>query len=171
MSSKSKRRLRPSGADLMFMTLLNAVAAFICLKVFFRLFDVGHVLPEFAATHAWAHDAGKWDPFVWLIPGAAIGFGLRWFWLVITGRSERGISWGGAAIYGAFLGVADVPLSCFVTGMFHGSALLGLLIGLIMVLLVPSLLMCMVTYGVFTGLVNGSWAQRWINRRWAGKAV
>jgi hypothetical protein len=164
----SKRRLRPGSAGIVGMMAVNAVVSLLVLTVMFKLFGVSQLLPDFAAHHAWAAEAANWEMFGTLIPGAAIGFGLLWFWLVLTGRSSKGLSWGGAAIYGLIIGLCSIPLSGFLTGVLHGSPLFGLLIGLVIMLLVPSIGLCMATFGIIMGLINGRFAQRWIDRHYVG---
>jgi hypothetical protein len=168
--TSTKRRLRPGSLGIVWMMAVNAVLSLVMLTVMFKLFGVSHLLPDFAVHHAWAADAEHWQMFGTLVPGAAIGFGLLWFWLVLTGRSGKGIAWGGAAIYGLIIGICDIPLSGFLTGLLHGSPLFGLLIGLVIMLLVPSIGLCMAAFGITMGLVNGRFAHNWIERRYVGNS-
>lgn len=164
-----KRRLRPGSIGIVGMMAVNAALSLIVLSFLFKLFGVSQLLPDFAVRHAWAAEAANWEMFGTLIPGAAIGFGLLWFWLILTGRSGKGLSWGGAAIYGLIIGLCNIPLSGFLTGLLHGSPLFGLLIGLVIMLLVPSIGLCMAVFGIIMGLINGRFAQWWIDRRYVGK--
>ncbi len=164
----NKRRLRPSFIAILFMMAFTAVLGLVMLTVMFKLFGVSQLLPDFAVHHAWAADAEHWEMFGTIIPGAAIGYGLLWFWLVLTGRSSKGIAWGGAAIYGLIIGLVDIPLSGLLTGVLHGNPLLGLLIGLVIMLLVPSIGLCMAAFGIAMGLLNGRFAQNWTDRRYVG---
>jgi hypothetical protein len=150
------------------MMAVNAVLTLVVLTVLFKLFGVSQLLPDFAVHHAWAAEAENWEMFGTLVPGAAISFGLLWFWLVLTGRSSKGLSWAGAAIYGVIIGLLNVPVSGFLTGVLHGSPFFGLLIGLVIMLLVPSIGLCMAAFGITMGLVNGRFAQRWIDRVYVG---
>lgn len=161
-----KRRLRPRVIELVGMIALNAVVSAVLLRVLFVMFGVSAIIPELSARFAWAAEASRWSIVGTLIPGAAVSYGLLWFWLVITGRTQRGISWGGAAIYGAFAGIYDVPIAGFLTGLQHGYPILGLLLGLVMVFLVPSVLLMMITFGITMGLNNGRMARRWIERHY-----
>jgi hypothetical protein len=150
------------------MMVLNAIAAYFLLAILLKLFGLTIILPEFAAHHAWAAEGSRWDVLAAFLPGAAISYGLLWFWLILTGRSERGITWGGALVYGVIIALYNVPLSGFLVGLLHGDPLFGLLIGLVILLLVPSLAMCMLVFGLLMGLLNGKWATRWIERHYAG---
>jgi len=151
------------------MMAVNAVLSLVVLTVMFKLFGVSQLLPDFAAHHAWAAEAADWEMFGTLVPGAAIGFGLLWFWLILTGRGARGLAWGGAAIYGLIIGLLSVPASGFLTGVLHGSPFFGLLIGLVIMLLVPSIGLCMAVFGIVMGLLNGRFAHNWINKIYVGK--
>lgn len=159
-----RRRFRPGSIGILGMMALNAVLALFLLRLLFALFGVATVIPDFAGSHAWAHGAEKWSLVGPLIPGAAICFGLLWFWLILTGRSHKGLSWGSALIYGAFIGLFDVPVAGLLAGSMHGNPLLGLLIGMLIVFLVPSLLLSMLVFGVTLGAFNGRMAEHWIDK-------
>ena len=45
------------------MMLANGVVSYLVLRVVYTVFGVGGILPQFAAHHAWAHAAAKWDLF------------------------------------------------------------------------------------------------------------
>jgi hypothetical protein len=153
------------------MILFNSMLSFVVLNIVFKLFGISQVLPVFAAHHAWAAEAADWEMFGTLVPGAAIGFGLLWFWLILIGRKGTGVSWGGSVIYGVIIGLLNVPFSGLLTGLLHGSPILGLLIGLVIILLVPAIGLCMALFGLIMGVINGRFAQNWIDRRYAGKGV
>ncbi len=155
------RRFRPNSLSLLAMIVVNGLAAGVVLKFLFALFGIGAIFPEWAAAHEWTRTAMQWELFWPLLPGAAIGFGCLWYWLILAGRF-RGLPWGAACIYGCGVAFATVPLSGFLLGLQNGSPLLGLLIGLVMILVLPSLLAAMTCFGLAMGLLNGVWAQRWI---------
>lgn len=154
---------RPHRGDLLCMMVKNAVMGFFVLWFVFWLFDVSSIVPERAAAFGVLLSPDKWMFLGFLLPGASIGFGCLWYWLVIVGRS-RGVPWGAALSYGIFIALANVPLSGFFLGLMYGSPFLGALIGLALLMLVPSLLMSMLVFGLLMGAFNGSEAANWITR-------
>ena len=106
-----------------------------------------------------------------LIPGAAIGYGILWFWLIITGLTNKGLPWAGAIVYGAIIALCDVPLSGLLNGIQNGTPFLGMLIGLVIMILVPTIAACMVMFGILMGLMNGHKAQKWIDRWYVGNDI
>ena len=161
-----RRRLRPGSPSLLVMMLVNGMIAFAVLNVLFAMFGIREILPDYASTHAWAQQAAKWDLLWPLLPGAAIGFGCLWFWLIVTGRSERGINWGVALSYGLAIAFLNVPIFGLLAGLLNGDPLIGLLLGLILMILMPSLPICMAIFGMLMGGVNGWLARRWIERNY-----
>jgi hypothetical protein len=146
------------------MMALNALIAGPLLALLLMLFGVQHIrLPLPMLDRLVANESA--GAIVWtMVPGAGIGFGCLWYWLVLVGRS-RGISWGGACIYGVGIALADVLIWGLIGGTVHGAPLLGLLIGLVMLLMLPSLTLAMCVFGLIMGVLNGRAAQRWIERR------
>lgn len=171
--TSNRRSLRPNGLGILGMMVLNACLSLALFTVLFKMFGVSSLLPDLAAHYDWAADAGAahWEMLGTLIPGAAISFGLLWFWLILTGRTAKGLSWGGAAIYGMIIGLYNVPISGLLTGMLHGHPAIGLLLGLVVMLLVPTVGLCMLVFGVIMGLINGRMAHSWIEQKYAGKGV
>ncbi|HZO88387.1 MAG TPA: hypothetical protein VFB38_08605 [Chthonomonadaceae bacterium] len=163
----SKRRFgRPGGGSLLGMMIINGLVAAVVLLIVFVLFDIGHILEARLAAYPLVGAAAHWSKFWPMLPGASIGFGCLWYWLVLVGRS-RGVPWGGALLYGVLIAMGNVPFSGFLAGLLHGSPLMGLvlaLIALLSLLLMPSLLLAMLVFGATMGAFNGLMAQGWIER-------
>jgi hypothetical protein len=183
-----KRRFgRPGSGSLLGMMLVNAVISVFVLKLCCGLFGFRWFLPEHLsglasaqAIQKWQviHDlckilhfalpasaqaVQKWGVILPLLPGAAIGFGCLWYWLILVGRS-RGLSWTGACVYGILIAFANVPLAGFLVGLLHGNALIGLLLGLVLLFVMPSIWLTMGAFGITMGLFNAAMAGRWIER-------
>ncbi|HLK59022.1 MAG TPA: hypothetical protein VKU00_20850 [Chthonomonadaceae bacterium] len=161
-----RRRLRPGSAGLLGMMLLNGLIAFGVLHVLLAAFGIRQILPDFAASHAWAQEASKWESLWPLIPGAAIGCGCLWFWLIVTGRTERGVNWASALVYGVVIALLNVPSFGLLAGILNGNPLLGLLISMALMIMMPALTICMAAFGLTMGAINGWLAQRWIARNY-----
>ncbi|HZP80507.1 MAG TPA: hypothetical protein VFB21_02605 [Chthonomonadaceae bacterium] len=162
MSGK-RRYGRPGGGSLLAMMCVNGIVALIVLKLVFVVFGAGTILATGLAAHAQASliERGR---MLWpMLPGAAFGFSCLWFWLALIGRS-RGVPWGAALLYGVAIAFANVPFSGFLVGLLHGNPLLGLLLALVSLLLLPSLAVSMIAFGLAMGAFNGLMAQRWIAR-------
>jgi hypothetical protein len=145
------------------MMALNGVVACLVLAVLFALFGVGNIIEARLAASSLTADAAKWSALLPMLPGAAILFGCLWYWLVVIGRA-KGLPWGAACLYGVFLACGNVPLSGLLMGLLHGNPLLGMLIALVMLLMLPSLLVAMICFGLTMGAFNGLMAARWIER-------
>src|SRR5690242_13047942 len=152
---------RPGSLSFLLMIAVNAVLGTDMLWLVTRIFDIGQILPKRLASWSWAQEAAKWDTLWPMLPGAGLGFACLWYWLVLTGRS-KGIAWGGALIYGGLIACGDVILGGFLSGLVNGNPLLGMLIGLAILLVIPTLLLAMVTFGAIMGAFNGWAARRWI---------
>lgn len=161
--SGRRRYNRPGGGSFFGMLFVNGVAAFILLKIVFALFGTGLILSQRLAAYGPTHAAARWDTFWAMLPGAALGYACLWYWLILVGRS-RGISWGGASIYGVLIAFGNVLAAGFLIGLLHGNPLLGLLIGFVMLLMIPSLLLAMICFGLAMGGFNGLLAYNWIER-------
>ena len=163
MSSRRSLR-RPGIGSLLGMIALNGVLSAIVLKVLFRVFGVGDVIGAHLAASAGTQVAVKWDHFWPMLPGAAVGFGCLWYWLIFAGRS-KGVNWGVATCYGVGVACGNVPLSGLIAGFLHGDPFIGFLMALLLLMLLPSLMVSTLCFGLTLGCLNGSMAQRWIVQR------
>jgi hypothetical protein len=158
-----KRRIRPGSASLLAMMVFNAVASVAVLYVVYAMFGLNSALAHRLSQVGTLGAAANWETLLPLVPGAAIGFALLWFCQVIVGRS-RGVHWPGAFFYGMGIALGDVLLGGLINGSLHGSPLIGLLLGLLMLILVPANLAGMLLFGAIMGLINGRLAHAWIAR-------
>jgi hypothetical protein len=146
------------------MMVLNASIAGPLLALVLALFGLQTIAPPLHAFARVMESLSRWDVIWPMLPGAGIGFGCLWYWLILTGRSQ-GVAWGGACIYGVMIALADVLAWGLILGTLQGNPLFGLLLGLAMLILLPVLLVAMSVFGLVMGVLNGHAAQRWIARR------
>jgi hypothetical protein len=165
-----RRKLRPGSAQLLWAVAQNALASVVVLRLVLGIFGIEELLPEAAARFTHVHAGAQWHLAWALTPGAAACFGLLWFWLVVTGRSGKGVNWGAGAFYGVAIGILDVPAACLIEGLRLGFGLFGFLLGLIFMLLVPALTMSMIVYGLIFGVGNASFADKWIANRFRSRS-
>ena len=164
-----KRRLRPGSVSLLAMMVLNGLVSVAVLYVIYALFGLRSILAQQTMhvgemMHVNAQGvAATWETLWPLVPGAAIGFALLWFCQVIIGRT-RGIHWPVAFFYGMGIALGNVLLAGLISGSLNGSPLIGLLLGLLMLVMVPSNLAGMLIFGAVMGLFNARLAQGWISR-------
>ncbi len=151
---------RPGSASLLTVIAVNYILSTIVLGIALMLSDILHflpVLPHGTGYHVCMRVAAQI-----LAPGAAILYGCQWFWLVITGR-VKGVTWGGALVYGSCLAVANVPVAGVIAGALYGSPLIGFLLALALLLVHPGTLFFMLLAGVLLGGANGLAASAWIS--------
>jgi hypothetical protein len=165
-SFATRRSLRPGSFALIRAMILNGIFSFLFLRIALAMFGIEEIIPEAAARMGHSEMSVHWYIAATLTPGAAVCFGMLWFWLILTGRTERGISWGSAVVYGVFIGLFDVPFAFMIEGFRLGFGFLGLLLGLVIVFLIPSLTVCMSHFGITFGLANGASASRWIQEKY-----
>ena len=165
-----RRRLRPGSIELLRAVVQNAAASLVVLRLVLGLFGIEELLPEVAARFTHIQSSTQWHLAWALTPAAAISFAALWFWLVLTGRTGKGVNWGAAFFYGVAIALFDVPLACFIAGLRLGYGLFGLLLGVIFLLMVPALTMCMIVYGLIFGLGNASFADKWIANRFRSRS-
>ncbi len=158
-----KRSLRPGSASLLGMMVFNGVVSVPVLFTVASLFGLNSAMAQRAAQVGALDMASRWEMLWPLIPGAAIAFSLLWFCQVIVGRS-RGVNWPSAFFYGMGIALGNVLLGGLVNGFLHGNPLMGLLLGLVTLLLVPSTWAAMMIFGGIMGLLNARLAQYWISR-------
>ncbi len=155
------RRLRPGTGSLLGMMALNTAMSIVALFIIYSLFGLHGLFAHRLAVQA--GDAAKWNTLWPLVPGAAIGYSLIWFGLIIVGRS-KGVNWGTACYYGIALAFANVLLGGLLNGLLHGSPLLGMLLGFLMLLMIPANWAGKATFGLIMGLLNARLAALWIAR-------
>jgi len=164
MSAK-RRYGRPGRVSLLSMMAFNALIAVPLLAFVLGIFGLQNLKPPLPAAFApVAAEITRWSVIWPMLPGAGVGFGCLWYWLVLVGRS-RGVPWGGACVYAVLIALGDVLVWGLILGTVQGEPLLGLLLGLVMLILLPSLLLAMCVFGLMMGALNGQAAQRWIERR------
>ncbi len=155
---------KPNVGERIGMVLSNTIAAVIVLNVVFIFLGGKRIIEPPFAQWAAAHGAVEWNPLVLLTPGAAIGFGWLRYTLIMNGRL-RGVSWTTGVLHGVMLALANVPLAGFLLGLLNENPLMGLLFGLASLLLMPSLLISMGTFGVLMGLFNAMKAEKFLARK------
>jgi len=155
---------RPGRGSLLGMMVVNGIVGGVVLVVLFALFGVGNILETRLAASSMTADASKWNALLPMLPGAAILFACLWYWLVMAARRSKELPWGAACLYGISLACSNVPLSGLLMGLLHGDPLLAMLIALVMLLLLPSLLIAMICFGLVMGAFNGLMAAHWIER-------
>ena len=153
---------RPKSANLLGMMGVNAVVGLVLLFCTLHLFGIREIVVPMTLQHALS--AIKWDALWPLLPGAAVAFGCLWFWLVVVARS-RALPWAGACVYGIAIALMNVPVSGLFIGLLHGNPLLYFLIGLVNLLLLPTVVCAMVAFGLAMGILNGLLAQSWVDRQ------
>ena len=163
MSDQSKFK-KPNAGERIGMVFGNALAAMVVLNVVFVLLGGKRIIEVHFAEWALANNAVEWNPLVLLTPGAAVGFGWLRYRLIIEGRL-RGVSWATGVIHGALIALVNVPFASFLLGILNNDPLRGLLLGLASLLLMPSLLIAMGTFGVVMGLYNSMKAERFLMRK------
>ncbi len=152
---------RPGSASLLAVIACNYLLSTAILGLALLFSDILHfipVLPQETGYFACLHFSA-----IVLAPGAAIFYGCLWFWLVITGR-VKGVTWGGALVYGVCLALLDVPVAGLIAGALYGSPLLGFLLGLVILLIHPGVLFFTSCAGALLGCVNGIVATAWISQ-------
>lgn len=157
-------RRRPGLPDpprLLGMMGVNALLALGVLALVTMLFGLRVFLPPIPAVAHLTGAAPYWMFLGAMAPGAGVGFGCLWYWLILVGRTH-GVSWGGACVYGVLIALADVPMAGLILGAQQGRPLLGLLLGLALLLLLPSFLLAVSLFGTIMGLFNGWAAQEWL---------
>lgn len=155
---------RPSFRELLRVLVINLFTSGFLLVLLFALLDVRSVLSAGIMSHVLLRPVTRSLGALPFVPGAAGLFGIFWYWMALVGR-VRGVPWGAAVVYGIMIAVVNVPLAGFVRGLAMGNPLLGLLYALAMVLMLPSLLLCMTVFGICMGVLNGSLAASWIRSR------
>lgn len=150
---------RPGSSSLLAMIAANYVAAVILMACAVLMSDIMSLLPT--APKETGYLACLHFSAIALAPGAAILYGCQWFWLVVTGR-VKGVTWGGAVVYGALIAIADVPVAGLIMGALSGIPLQGLLIGLVILLIHPGTSFSMLVAGSAMGTGNGIAASSWI---------
>ena len=163
--SKPNGKRGPGPFELIRMLLMNAVAAFITLKLVFWLFGGREILAEGLNRWTWtAQIIPTVDFALLLIPGAAIAFTGLWQWLIRENRRSHSFAWNNAIFYGIGIAFVNVPFSGLLLGIQQGNPLLGLLLAFASLLLLPKLLVSMTCFGLAMGALNGYYAQRWLER-------
>ncbi len=162
-----KRRLRPSFGAITGVALINYLLIPLVLRTLFHAFDFSSQAPlvQFHGIQSEGSDMMVAE----IAPVASVGFALLWFWLVVTGRSHKGIAWGGAAIYGAIVAISSFAFILLIDGLKSGDFFLVLLLLVLMLVLVPKLTLCLVFFGVIVGLINGLMADWWVRNRYVGR--
>jgi hypothetical protein len=147
------------------MILVNGVVALGVLAVLFAVFDVRPILAARLEAIPLVRAAAHWNLLWPMLPGGAVGFACLWYWLAFMGRA-RGVTWGGALLYGGAIAFGNVPLSAFLVGLLHGNPVLALVLALVSLLnlLQPSFTLAMAVFGLTMGAFNGALAHAWIER-------
>jgi hypothetical protein len=158
-----RRNGMPGSGDMIKMVLVNAVTAFITLKIVFGLFGGGKIIVPPSMVWGWTLEEVDIDLALLMVPGAAIAFTGLWHWLIREGRKSH-LSWGSALFYGIYIAFVNVPVSGFVLGVVNGNPLLGLLFALLSLVFIPSLLLSMTCFGLVMGAINGLRAQGWLEK-------
>jgi hypothetical protein len=157
---------RPTRPDLFLMMWVNGLAALVVLAVVFGLFGVEFFFPAQLSRFPLAADEtpGRWAVVLCMLPGAGIGYGCLWYWLILRQRAHH-ISWGGACLYGLAVGMGSLISAGLLFGLIFRLELapLFMLLMLAMLILVPPLQAAMIAFGLTMGLLNGWLAQRWID--------
>src|SRR5438270_11413718 len=103
---------RPIRIDLLWMMLVNAAAGAVALTVVLLVFGVDAILRMRVEAAGLRMSPEHWSFLALMVPGAGIAYGCLWYWLILTGRS-RGVSWGGACLYGALIAYGNLPFTGF----------------------------------------------------------
>ncbi|MCX6377968.1 MAG: hypothetical protein NT023_00600 [Armatimonadetes bacterium] len=96
-----KRRYgRPGTSDVIKMIVVNLIIASVTLLVVFKIFGMGIAIGQLPIGEDKNAREIMWTLYSFILPGAGIGFALLWFWLILTGRTVKGLNWGAAYVYG-----------------------------------------------------------------------
>lgn len=155
-SGPNDRPLRPM---LLVALIANGAAAAALLALMFGLFGVRDIPPIFGTDVI-----VRGELLSVMTPLLAICMACLWYWLIAR-ADARGISFGAAMIFGVELGLAAVPAAAALAGAARGDAVLSGLVGLLCLILVPSLSLAAGIAGAALGLANGLAAQAWLDCR------
>lgn len=158
---------KPNAGQRIGMVFGNAIVSLIVMKLVFWILGGNRFLePQFLQLRL-SEDIA-WNPFLFLTPGAAVAYGRLRYSLIMDGRA-KGVSWTGGTIYGMLLAFGNVMFGFFLFGLLTDNplpnALLGLLIGLVNLLVHPSLLISMGVFGIIMGLFNAMRAEQWLTQK------
>ena len=158
-----KRRYgRPGTSDVIKMIVVNLIIASVTLLVVFKIFGMGIAIGQLPIGEDKNAREIMWTLYSFILPGAGIGFALLWFWLILTGRTVKGLNWGAAYVYGGAVGLFCLPLGSFFTGLLLGDPFIAVLLALLSLVMVPSIALSMVTFGLIMGGINAKMAHKWI---------
>lgn len=158
-----KRRYgRPGTSDVIQMIVVNLLVSAAVLLIVFKMFGMGVAIGQLPIGSDKNAREIMWTLYSFILPGAGIGFALLWFWLIVTGRSVKGLNWGAAYVYGGGLGLFCLPLGSFFTGILLGDPFIALLLAVLSLVLVPSIALSMVAFGLIMGGINAKMAHKWI---------
>ncbi len=160
-----KRRYgRPGSTDVGLMIFVNLLLSSAVLLLVFLLFGVGVAIGQLPLAPDQSARTIAWMLYGFTLPGAAIGYALLWFWLIVTGRTPKGLNWGAAVLHGAAIGLFCLPIGSLCTGILLGDPMLAVLLALVSLVMVPSIAVSMVFFGLVMGAINGAMAQAWIEK-------
>ena len=160
-----KRRYgRPGTTDVLLMMVVNLLIASVVLLFVFLTFGIGIAIGQLPLAPDTSARTVMWMLYTFILPGAAVGFALLWFWLIVTGRTPKGLNWGAAFIYGGIIGLICLPIGSLCTGILLGDPFIAVLLALLSLVMVPSIAISMIFFGLLMGVINGKMAQVWIER-------
>ncbi len=158
----NRRYGRPGTSDIIKMIVVNLLISAVVLLFVFKIFGLGIAIGQLPIGEGKNAREIMWTLYSFILPGAGIGFAILWFWLILTGRTVKGLNWGAAYVYGGGVGLFCLPLGSFFTGLLLGDPIVALLLALVSLILVPSIALSMVTFGLIMGGVNAKMAHKWI---------
>ena len=152
-----KRRYgRPGSTDVLLMMLVNLLISSVVLLAVFLLFGVGIAIGQLPLAPDEDARTIAWMLYGFILPGASVGYGLLWFWLIVTGRTPKGLNWGAAFVHGAIIGLLCLPFGSLCTGILLGDPMLAVLLALLSLVMVPSIAVSMIFFGLVMGALNGA---------------
>ncbi len=158
-----KRRYgRPGSTDIIKLVVVNLFLSAVVLLLVFKLFGMGIAIGQLPIGHDKSAREIMWTLYSMLLPGGAVGFALLWFWLIVTGRTVKGLNWGAAYVYGGAVGLLCLPIGSFFTGLLLGDVFIAILLAIVSLVMVPSIALSMVTFGLIMGGINAKMAHNWI---------